>query len=91
MKICSQWKDENFRRAIKKDGFECFVMCNYLAQELLKDEEFTRKLIGGRQIKASNQINWLTEHLYWFDCDEFNKEGGMRQPYPRIKWFNSER
>ena len=78
---------ENFRREIIKDGVDCFVMCDYLAQELLKDKEFKQKLIGERNIESSNQINWLTEHLYWFNRKEYSREGGMKHPWPRIEWF----
>ena len=73
-------KDDSFCKEFRMDGFNFFVLCNFLAQELLKD------VIGEEKIGSCKQINWLTEHLYSFNDREWIEKGGkIRLPPEAIE------
>ena len=63
-------KNKKFLEDFDRDGFNFFILCDFLAQEIVKDEIFKKLLIGRR--KVENQLDWLTEHLYWFNLEEYN-------------------
>ena len=69
-------KDESRCEMFREDGINIFVLCDFLAQET---QELLKGVIGEGKIEASEQINWLTENLYWFNniAAEWEDKVGM--------------